>query len=425
MTGPSNEEQLLEFLYACPIGLIECNAAGEIAMLNPHAMQHLLPLAGMRNSGNLFAALEKHAPELRNLARDFAQANGRICDGHRIFVDLGRKGINGNPKVIACTMVKLGPDRLMVTLTDVSDQVAQEVRLQQVDMWFSTMIDSVNDYALLRIENDGTIESANASFTVQTGRAASEVIGMPLGSVLGNEARWPSSIEEQIEGAIHGGWSLCEGWERRADGQRYWCQRLVVKRDTSGRVDEPGFCVVLRDVPARDAEAEDLHRLLTCDHLTGASNRMQFRRVLEREHGVWLKQKRPLSLIMFDLDHFKTVNDTYGHPAGDALLCAVVQIGNSLLPERSALARLGGEEFGILLPGLLLSDAVLFAEALRDALAKLVVTVPQGDISVTASFGCASIEEVDGSVDDLISLADQRLYFCKRNGRNRVWSAAA
>ena len=425
MAESSAEEQLLEFLYACPVGLIECNAAGEIGMMNPHAMLHLLPLAGVRDSGNLFGALEKHAPELRNLVRDFAPANGRICDGHRIFVDLGRKGLSGHPKVIACTIVKLGPDRLMVTLTDVSDQVAQEVRLQQVDMWFSTMIDAVNDYALLRIDADGTIESANPTFSSQTGRDAREVIGLPLGSVLGNEPHWPASIDAQIEGAVYAGWNLCEGWERRADGERYWCQRLVVKRDTNGQVGAPGFCVVLRDVPPRDAEAEDLHRLLTRDHLTGASNRMQFRRVLDREHGVWARQKRPLSLIMFDLDHFKAVNDSFGHPAGDALLCAVVEAGTALLPERAALARLGGEEFGILLPGLALGEAALLAERLRETLAKLVVTAPQGDIRVTASFGCASLDEVDGSVDDLISLADRRLYFSKRNGRNRVWSSAA
>lgn len=88
MSEKSSEEQLLEFLYACPVGLLECDLAGEIAMMNPHAMQHLLPLAGPRDASNLFAAFEQHAPELRSLVAAYKPALGKICDGHRIFVDL-------------------------------------------------------------------------------------------------------------------------------------------------------------------------------------------------------------------------------------------------------------------------------------------------------------------------------------------------
>ena len=89
MTDTSSEQELLEFLYACPVGLIECNAAGEIGLMNPHAMQHLLPLAGARDASNLFSAFEQHAPELRSMAATFGPATGKICDGHRIFVELG------------------------------------------------------------------------------------------------------------------------------------------------------------------------------------------------------------------------------------------------------------------------------------------------------------------------------------------------
>lgn len=71
MSEHSGDEKLLEFLYACPIGLIECDARGDISMINPHAMQHLMPIAGERDVGNLFAAFEKHAPELHNLATAF------------------------------------------------------------------------------------------------------------------------------------------------------------------------------------------------------------------------------------------------------------------------------------------------------------------------------------------------------------------
>lgn len=104
MTDTSGEEELLEFLYACPIGLIECDATGEIGLMNPHAMQHLLPLAGSRGVSNLFSAFEHHAPELRSMAEAFALATGRICDGHRIFVDLG-PGRNGATPKVPCLFI--------------------------------------------------------------------------------------------------------------------------------------------------------------------------------------------------------------------------------------------------------------------------------------------------------------------------------
>ncbi len=91
MTDTSGEEELLEFLYACPIGLIECDTAGEIGLMNPHAMQHLLPLAGSRGVSNLFSAFEHHAPELRSMAERYH------AKGPRLYVSQARHGsIYGN-----------------------------------------------------------------------------------------------------------------------------------------------------------------------------------------------------------------------------------------------------------------------------------------------------------------------------------------
>ncbi|MHB8287053.1 MAG: sensor histidine kinase, partial [Caulobacteraceae bacterium] len=129
----STESQLLQFLYACPVGLIECDASGEIGMINPHAMQHLFPLAGDRVLTNLFAVLEDHAPELRHIVAGYAKPIGRICEGYRIVVHLSGAPATADPKVLACTMVRLGPDRLMATLADVSVEVARERRLAEAE----------------------------------------------------------------------------------------------------------------------------------------------------------------------------------------------------------------------------------------------------------------------------------------------------
>jgi hypothetical protein len=179
-----DNEQLLEFLYACPVGLVEFDAMGTIMMINPHAMKHLLPVAGMRDPGNLFAMLEGCAPELRNLFVDYPKDRGPICEGHRIAVDMAT-GRNGkDPKVLACTLVKLGPNRAMATFADITVQVAQERRLKQSETWFGSLINAVNDYAVLSITADGTIDGANAAFTRQSGRVVEDVTGMPLDRIL-------------------------------------------------------------------------------------------------------------------------------------------------------------------------------------------------------------------------------------------------
>ncbi|WP_419757767.1 diguanylate cyclase domain-containing protein [Acidisoma sp.] len=418
---PSSEEQLLEFLYACPVGLIECDEAGEISMINPHAMQHLMPLAAANDFGNLFKTLEQYAPEMRHLASRFRPRTGTILEGHRIMVELGSGRQKDEPKVLSCTLVKLGHNRLMATLADISGQVAQEQRLRQADAWFATLLDQINDYALVTVSLDGRIESANESFTHQTGYDYVGVVGRPLSAVLGNET--PSggfSIDEQLAIAARDGWHLQEGWQQRATGGRYWCQRLVVVGIDGPAAEHAKYSVVLRDVPRRGAVADDLRRMLTCDHLTGAANRVHFSRMLARAQSEWQEFKHPLSLIALDLDHFKKVNDTHGHPVGDLLLSSVAEACKALLPPRGTFARLGGEEFGVLLPRHNREQALDLAEAMRGIIADLEIPVPGGMLRVTASFGCATLDEVNGSADALLALADQRLYAAKGDGRNRV-----
>ena len=130
----SSEEELIAFLYACPIGLLQCDAAGAIDIINPFAMQHLLMLAGDGDTSNLFEALERYAPDLRSIVEDAAPTVGcRICEGHRINVDLARAGAPGSPKVLSTTMVRIGPNRLMVTLADVTAEVERERRLAEAE----------------------------------------------------------------------------------------------------------------------------------------------------------------------------------------------------------------------------------------------------------------------------------------------------
>ncbi len=419
----SNDEKLLQFLYACPVGLIEFDASGRITMINPHAMQHLLPLGGPAASENFFTAMENCAPELRSIAGSYTSDHGTIRGSHRIFVDLAEKRRKGRPQVLSCSLVKLGAERFMATLSDISDEVAREHRLRQADTWFSALIDGINDYGVIVVSGDLTVISANRSFSRQTGRSFEQVIGRSVGDILLTpDADDPGmdSVEDQFCMAARDGWNLYEGWERRANGERYWCQRLIVVRDEDEKAGDSTFSVILRDVPPRESDSGDLITMLTRDDLTGASNRMYFHKTLRREKLRWQSRKDPLSLVMLDLDHFKAINDRFGHPGGDAVLCAVARTALAMKPANAVFARLGGEEFALLLPGRGLQEASRIASDLCDAIARTPIEAAQGKITVTASLGCAELGEVQGSTDDLIELADSRLYHVKRTGRNRV-----
>lgn len=339
-----------------------------------------------------------------------------------MVVDLG-SGRNGSePKILACSLVKLGPDRLMATLSDISLQVSQERRLRQADAWFSTLLDKINDYSVVTVTPRGDILRTDEAFARQLGINGANLIGQSLAAILGQDPLdGRIQLDAQFDLALRDGWHLQESWQRRGDGERYWCQRLIVFNREQDDSSPPCFLVVLRDVPRRKATTDDLHRLLTRDHLTGAANRMHFSQTLELECVRWRELGQPLSLVMLDLDHFKSVNDTHGHPVGDMLLRRVAETCAELLPPRGLFARVGGEEFAVLLPKCRQDAAMELAEVLRKAIAGLGVAVPGGWLSTTASIGCATLEEVDGSTDALIELADRRLYEAKKAGRNQVY----
>lgn len=420
-----DQAHLLEFLYACPIGLVEIDAQGAIGLINPNAMKHLLPLAGNRDPGNLFDMLEDCAPELRNIFADFRGDRGTVCDGHQIAVDMGAGRGGNDPKVLACTLVKLAPDRAIATFADVSLQVAQARRLKQAETWFASLISGVNDYAVLSITPDGIVDNVNAAFTRQSGLLVSEVAGRSLDAILtADPASGSLTLANQLWLAERDGWYLDESWQQRISGERYWCQRLFAAQPGPDGETVVGFCVVLRDV-ARDAsDTSDLRRMLWSDHLTGAANRTHFLQMFEREQRRWRTDRQPLSLILLDVDHFKAVNDEHGHPVGDLVLKQLTRVCSAVLRPSDLFARLGGEEFAAVLPNTPLQEAATIASRLREAIAAMAINVDSGALRITASFGCATATEACATVEGLIELADAQLYAAKHAGRNRVYARA-
>lgn len=165
---------------------------------------------------------------------------------------------------------------------------------------------------------------------------------------------------------------------------------------------------------------EEIFRLSTVDGLTQVFNRRYFMETLDRELSRARRYNRPLALLIFDIDHFKRCNDTYGHRAGDFVLRRIAELVTMRARKVDVVARYGGEEFAVILPEIDIHGAQAFAEKVRRLLAGESFAFEGRRIPVTISIGVAELDDAVSSADDLIQTADRRLYAAKTGGRNRV-----
>lgn len=179
---------------------------------------------------------------------------------------------------------------------------------------------------------------------------------------------------------------------------------------------------IFKYLSGSDVEAqyhETIYKMTITDGLTSVNNKRYLAETLEREIPRALRHQRSLSLLMLDIDHFKLVNDTHGHLAGDAVLRDLANIARSRLRPDDMLARYGGEEFAIVLPETPLAGAIKAAEELRKLVETHPFAVEDESIQVTVSIGAAEL--LPGmTVDALFKAADEMLYLAKNRGRNRV-----
>ena len=184
-----------------------------------------------------------------------------------------------------------------------------------------------------------------------------------------------------------------------------------------------GFRFSLTDVK-QERLLQRLYESSNRDALTGAYNRKHFDERLLSELAYAARNSSVISLILFDIDHFKKVNDTHGHAAGDAVLRHVAGITMTRLRTEDVFARIGGEEFAVLLRGVSLQGSVRLAERLRTSISAGATMFEGRSIPITISLGCAAMQPTSeiGPHDGLIRQADERLYRAKNAGRNRVIS---
>jgi diguanylate cyclase (GGDEF)-like protein/PAS domain S-box-containing protein len=288
---------------------------------------------------------------------------------------------------------------------------------------YRQLVDSVLDYAIYMLDREGVIRSWNAGAERIKGYQAAEIIGQPLSVLYTPGEIGREHIDELLTQAAEQGRVEQEGRRVRRDGTHFWANTVITALfDRDGH--HYGYAVITRDLTEKIRQDEELRRTrdrsrrfwtaAISDALTGAFNRRYL--MTHLAHAMERGETRVASLLLFDIDHFKEINDAQGHDAGDLALKRVADIARQMSRESDMLFRHGGDEFVLYLPGVGLAGARVIAQRLREAVAH---SAPAGGSVTTVSIGVAERRPGD-TVETWLSAADRALYAAKQAGRNRV-----
>ena len=302
---------------------------------------------------------------------------------------------------------------------DISERKKVEAELRQSEERARLMAENAWEI-IWTAAPDGTATYVNAAIERVRGITIEQAMDQPL-----EEIYAPTSADSirtyfrELHAAIHNGDEPPvyreEHEQYRADGSILVSETQVVPHlDQDGRLVE--IIGVTRDISERKRFEAELKRLAVTDAVTGVWNRSHGEELLDAEMTDARATGRPLSLLMLDIDHFKSINDRHGHQAGDHVLIEITRRLQDSLPRTDAVARWGGEEFVVLLRDCRIDDAVATAEKIRARIAER----PFDDAGrATVSIGAAELAAED-DLDSWLARADEALYKAKRSGRNAV-----
>ncbi|MCY1219916.1 diguanylate cyclase (GGDEF) domain protein [compost metagenome] len=289
-----------------------------------------------------------------------------------------------------------------------------------VDQVFELSMDSV-----IITNKAGTITKVNPSFCRMTGYAEAEVLGR-------NPRMWSSGRQSpqfyqemfrrlEAEGRWQG-----QMWNRRKNGDLY-LESISVTRIGGHGNDDAHYAAICSDITERQMEEAQREYLATHDPLTGLPNRLLFNERLGQAIARARRAGSQVAILFVDLDHFKSINDTLGHDAGDTALCTVAQRLRGTLRDSDTVARLGGDEFAIVLEDL--HDRAHIEPIARKLLSAVGEPIQAGShaVSVTPSIGISIFPAHGADPRQLVTRADQAMYVAKRHGKNavRFFDAAA
>ncbi|AWB08259.1 diguanylate cyclase (plasmid) [Azospirillum humicireducens] len=261
---------------------------------------------------------------------------------------------------------------------------------------------------------DGRIIFVNTRFA--------ELIGLSREQLIGSRARdyyLDSHQRLRVLDRLRGGGGVTnmEVQFKRADGSPFWTLFTVNQAVIQG---VPVNLAWIYDYTERRSMEEALRDMASRDPLTGIYNRRSFMELARSQLARAHRFHEPLSVFVLDVDHFKRINDTFGHATGDDALRMVAAGCQAILREYDLLGRLGGEEFVVVLPGATADESRVVAERVRRHLARMPIEAPNGTFRLTASIGIAGLEGATDTLERAIHRADLALYRAKHLGRNRV-----
>jgi len=258
----------------------------------------------------------------------------------------------------------------------------------------------------------------NKAFTELTGYTISDIIGknprilQSDGTDEESKRKIREGLEQQIPVRV-----TIKNYSKT--GEEYWLDLSILPlKNANGVVTH--FVAIERDVTEQKNIEQKLEVLSKTDPLTGLLNRRSFEEALEIELSRYKRNAEVYSLVMFDIDNFKKINDKYGHSAGDLVIQDIAKSCQSILRLHDKAARVGGEEFCVLLPATTKKVACAVAEKLKDTVSNLTIATSDGEINVTISLGVAQVEESDSEHTIICKRADEKMYQAKNTGRNRV-----
>ena len=308
------------------------------------------------------------------------------------------------------------PLRYLETNMDITQRLEAERALHESQEDYRLLVDAATDFAIITADTEGTILSWNTGAEKILGFSPEEAVGRPLAEMFTPEDRDSGTALQELQEAAKTGRAGDDRWHIKRDGSRFWASGAVMplrRADGSLR----GFVKIVRDLTRQRLAEEQMRFFAHHDMLTGLPNRVHFSNELHKSVARTDRSGIPFAILMFDLDKFKEVNDTYGHHAGDLLLKEVAARILSALRETDFVARLGGDEFVAIQ-----SDASQPAAA--ETLArKLVLELGRpydlegNEVISGASIGIATYPIDAKSSVEVIKRADLALYRAKHAGR--------
>jgi diguanylate cyclase (GGDEF)-like protein/PAS domain S-box-containing protein len=296
--------------------------------------------------------------------------------------------------------------------------ITERVQLEHTRRQWAEALESMRDGVMIT-DAEGRIEAVNRAFTDITGHAREQSVGQ-LASLLQSGRHDAFFYRAMWQDLVRNGSWKGEVWDRRRNGEIFPASvNISAVRDAAGRT--VNYVAVLTDITSLKESEDRLQHLAHYDSLTGLPNRRLLQQQLEQSLAYAHRHHARVAALYLDLDGFKTVNDSLGHPAGDELLCCVAQRLSARLRGEDVLGRLGGDEYLVVLRGIGGPEqAAAVARDLLLAVAQPVRLSGGTEVYVTASIGI-SIHPDDGSttVIEMLRDADAALYRAKEAGRNR------